>query len=96
MSQNQTDIAKMVSRYRTLRTRKDKIDKELSELKDQIIEYLEESGIQASETLQVGKASIKFVESSRTTLNRSAIVEVFGENLSQFETVTPFTRLYVK
>lgn len=93
---NSQDLNKMVSRYRTLRARKDKIDRELDELKASIIDYLEDSGIHESEVCHVGKTEVKFVESSRKSLDRSAISKVFGSDLSQFERTTSFIRLYVK
>lgn len=96
MSAKDDAIVKKVARYRTLRARREKLDSEIKELQSDIIEYLEEAGVGPSEPITIGKATVKFAECSRSSLDKSLLVPVLGQDLSQFEKVSYFQRLYIK
>lgn len=92
MCKTMNELEKAISDYRTLKTLLAETEAELKDLEREIIGYMDIN----EKLTETGKDfSIKLTTCERRSLDSKKLEEVFG-NLSEYQRVSQYRRLYVK
>lgn len=96
MCKTKKDLQSAVAKYRRLKVQEDAIKEQLSELKDEIFEYLDEHDIQPKEKVKGPNYIISFSICQNSTFDTDLLKFELGEDLSSFKKFTSYRRLTVK
>ncbi len=88
-----TELEAKVNELRNLKTMKEELDNEIKATEHQIIDYMTTNGIDTETTAD---AKITYKTQSRTTLDKNKLIDILGEDLNPYMTVTSYNVLRVK
>ena len=78
---------------RSLKAMKEELENEVREVEQKIIEYMTENKIDTEIT---SDAKITYKPQSRTTLDKTKLTEILGDDLKPYEKVTSYNVLRIK
>lgn len=93
MCMTKTELENKVNELRNLKAMKEELENEVKEAEREIISYMTEKGIDTEIT---DTAKITYKPQSRTTLDKTKLSEILGEDLKPFEKVTSYNVLRIK
>lgn len=88
-----SELESKVQELRSLKTMKEELEGELKAVEREIISYMTEKEIDTEIT---DTAKITYKPQSRTTLDKTKLSEILGDDLKPFEKVTSFKVLRIK
>lgn len=88
-----SELENKVQELRSLKTMKEELENELKAVEREIISYMTEKEIDTEIT---DTAKITYKPQSRTTLDKTKLSEILGDDLKPFEKVTSFKVLRIK
>lgn len=88
-----SELENKVQELRSLKTMKEEVENELKAVEREIISYMTENEIDTEIT---DTAKITYKPQSRTTLDKTKLSEILGDDLKPFEKVTNFKVLRIK
>lgn len=96
MCHNKNELRSAVATYRRLQAQKAQIDAELEQAKKGIFDYLEYNNVEPKEKVKGQNFVISYSVVPRYSFDKELLVEVLGDDLSKYQTVAEYRRLYVK
>lgn len=93
MCMTKAELENKVNELRNLKAMKEELENEVKEAEREIISYMTEKGIDTEIT---DTAKITYKPQSRTTLDKTKLSEILGEDLKPFEKVTSYNVLRIK
>lgn len=87
------ELENKVQELRSLKTMKEELEGELKAVEREIISYMTEKELDTEIT---DTAKITYKPQSRTTLDKTKLTEILGDDLKPFEKVTSFKVLRIK
>ena len=93
MCMTKNELEKKVAELRNLNAMKEELENEVKDAERQIIEYMTENGIDTEIT---SDAKITYKPQSRTTLDKNKLIDILGEDLNPYMTVTSYNVLRIK
>ena len=93
MCMTKAELENKVNELRNLQAMKEELENEVKEAEREIISYMTEKGIDTEIT---DTAKITYKPQSRTTLDKTKLSEILGEDLKPFEKVTSYNVLRIK
>ena len=93
MCMTKAELENKVNELRNLKAMKEELENEVKEAEREIISYMTEKGIDTEIT---DTAKITYKPQSRTTLDKTKLSEILGEDLKPFEKVTSYNVLKIK
>lgn len=87
------ELENKVQELRSLKTMKEELENELKAVEREIISYMTEKELD-TEITDTAKTTYK--PHSRTTLDKTKLTEILGDDLKPFEKVTSFKVLRIK
>lgn len=93
MCMTKAELENKVNELRNLKAMKEELENEVKEAERKIISYMTEKGIDTEIT---DTAKITYKPQSRTTLDKTKLSEILGEDLKPFEKVTSYNVLRIK
>lgn len=87
------ELENKVQELRSLKTMKEELENELKAVEREIISYMTEKELDTEIT---DTAKITYKPQSRTTLDKTKLTEILGDDLKPFEKVTSFKVLRIK
>lgn len=87
------ELENKVQELRSLKTMKEELEGELKAVEREIISYMTEKELDTEIT---DTAKITYKPQSRTTLDKTKLSEILGDDLKPFEKVTSFKVLRIK
>lgn len=88
-----SELENKVQELRSLKTMKEELEGELKAVEREIISYMTEKELDTEIT---DTAKITYKPQSRTTLDKTKLTEILGDDLKPFEKVTSFKVLRIK
>jgi len=88
-----SELESKVQELRSLKAMKEEIEGELKAVEHEIISYMTEKEIDTEIT---DTAKITYKPQSRTSLDKTKLTEILGDDLKPFEKVTSFKVLRIK
>lgn len=88
-----SELESKVQELRSLKTMKEELEGELKAVEREIISYMTEKELDTEIT---DTAKITYKPQSRTTLDKTKLTEILGDDLKPFEKVTSFKVLRIK
>ena len=88
-----SELEKKVAELRSLKAMKEELENEVREVEQKIIEYMTENKIDTEIT---SDAKITYKPQSRTTLDKTKLTEILGDDLKPYEKVTSYNVLRIK
>lgn len=88
-----TELENKVQELRSLKAMKEELENELKAVEREIISYMTEKELDTEIT---DTAKITYKPQSRTTLDKTKLSEILGDDLKPFEKVTSFKVLRIK
>ena len=101
MCKNKLELYRAAKEYKRLTEQKAEIEARLSELKDDIIPYVQKHGISnprsvsGSKIMHTRQFKVSCIECARTDPDKDKLKEFFGEEYSQYTKITEYTQLRV-
>ena len=93
MCMTKAELENKVNELRNLKAMKEELENEVKEAEREIISYMTEKGIDTEIT---DTAKITYKPQSRTTLDKTKLSEILGDDLKLFEKVTSYNVLRIK
>lgn len=93
MCMTKAELENKVNELRNLKAMKEELENEVKEAEREIISYMTEKGIDTEIT---DTAKITYKPQSRTTLDKTKLSEILGDDLKPFEKVTSYNVLRIK
>lgn len=87
------ELETKVEELRSLKVMKEEIENEIKDVEREIISYMKENEIDTEIT---DTAKITYKPQTRTSLDKSKLTEILGEDLRPFEKTTSYSVLRVK
>lgn len=87
------ELEKKIEELRSLKALKEETENEMKALEHEVIFYMTENKLTEEIT---NTAKITYKPQSRTTLDKTKLTEVLGEDLKPFEKVTTYSVLRIK
>ena len=88
-----TELEEKIEELRSLRALKEETENELKALEHEVINYMIENNKNEEIT---NNAKITYKPQSRTTLDKTKLTEVLGDDLKPFEKITTYSVLRIK
>ena len=87
------ELNQKIESIRSLKALLEETNNEIKSLENEVICYMKDNELQEEFT---DSAKITYTLQSRTTLDKSKLTEILGENLKPFEKVTSYNVLRIK
>ena len=95
MCQSKEELGSIISELRQLKAMKAELESEISAKQAEILGYLKCSGYEASQECIGIDFIAKWNTCERASFSKDKLKEVLGEDLSPFQTVSTYERLYI-
>lgn len=96
MCHNKNELRSAVAKYRRLQAQKVEIEEQLEQAKQEILDYLDYNNIEPKEKVKGQNFVVSFSLVPRYTFNKNLLIDVLGEDLTPYQNITEYKRLYVK
>ncbi len=93
MCMTKKELERKVAELRNLKAMKEELENEVKATERQIIEYMTENNIDTEFTAD---CKITYKPQSRTTLDKNKLINILGEDLNPYMTVTLYNVLRIK
>mgnify|MGYP004641210603 CR=1 FL=1 len=96
MCHNKNELRSAVAKYRRLQAQKVEIEEQLEQAKQEILDYLDYNNIEPKEKVKGQNFVVSFSLVPRYTFDKNLLIDVLGEDLTPYQNITEYKRLYVK
>lgn len=96
MCHNKNELRSAVAKYRRLQAQKVEIEEQLDQAKQEILDYLDYNNIEPKEKVKGQNFVVSFSLVPRYTFDKNLLIDVLGEDLTPYQNITEYKRLYVK
>ena len=95
MCHSKEELGVIISDLRQLKAMKAEIEAEISSKQSEIMNYLKDSGYDAKQECIGNDFVVKWNTCERSSFSKDKLKEVLGEDLSKFQIVSTYERLYI-
>lgn len=96
MCRNKNELRSAVAKYRSLKSRKAEIERELAEVQADIFDYLEIHDVAPKEQVTGPNFIVSYSVCSTSSFDKGALQAVLGDDLTPFQKYSEYNRLYVR
>ena len=96
MCHNKNELRSAIAKYRKLQAEKAQLDKDLEDVKQEIFDYLDYNDIQPKEKVTGQNFVLSFSLVPRYNFDKELLIEALGDDLTPYQNMTEYRRLYIK